>query len=81
VRTAIACDLRPALAELEVPVGLLWGERDRVVAISALDELRALRPQAPAETIPLAGHAPQIERPIEFAAALERLLARLPAHG
>jgi pimeloyl-ACP methyl ester carboxylesterase len=81
VSTAVACDLRPALAELRCPVGLLWGERDRVVPVSALEKLRELRPQAPAETIPLAGHAAQMERPVEFAAALERLLARLPAGG
>jgi pimeloyl-ACP methyl ester carboxylesterase len=78
VAAAMACDLRATLSELDLPVGFLWGERDRVVPVSVLDSIRALRPGAPAETIPLAGHAAQMERPAEFAAAFERLLARLP---
>jgi pimeloyl-ACP methyl ester carboxylesterase len=81
VAAAMACDLRATLSELDLPVGFLWGEHDRVVPVSVLDATRELRPGAPAETIPLAGHAAQMERPAEFAAAFERLLARLPLRG
>jgi pimeloyl-ACP methyl ester carboxylesterase len=70
-------DLRPLLDRLEVPVGLIWGERDRVVPISTLDAIRALRPDVVAETIAGAAHIPQPERPDEFVAAVRRVLARL----
>jgi pimeloyl-ACP methyl ester carboxylesterase len=71
-------DLRGPLSRLAVPLGLLWGERDRVVPLATLDAIRALRPEAVVETIPGAAHVPQVERPAEFAAALTRVLARLP---
>jgi pimeloyl-ACP methyl ester carboxylesterase len=61
-------DLRPLLGRLEAPVGLIWGERDRVVPISTLDAIRALRPDVVAETIPGAAHIPQLECPEEFVA-------------
>jgi non-heme chloroperoxidase len=77
IATAIAVDMRPRIAALDVPLGVIWGERDRTVPIAALGALRAVVPGAPAETIPDAGHVPQVERPVAFAAALERLLARL----
>ena len=70
-------DLRPALARLKPPLGLIWGERDRVVPISTLETIRALRPDAVSETIARAAHIPQLERPEEFVAAVERVLARL----
>jgi pimeloyl-ACP methyl ester carboxylesterase len=70
-------DLRPLLGRLEVPVGLIWGERDRVVPIATLDAIRELRPDVVAETIPGAAHIPQLERPEEFVAALRRVLERL----
>jgi pimeloyl-ACP methyl ester carboxylesterase len=72
-------DMRPALRGLEAPVGLIWGERDRVVPISTLDVIRAVRPDVVAETIAGAAHIPQLERPEEFVAALNRVLGRLGA--
>jgi pimeloyl-ACP methyl ester carboxylesterase len=62
-----------------MPVGLLWGEADRVVSYAGLEALRGLRPDAVVVTLPRTGHVPQLERPAAFAAALERVLAALPA--
>lgn len=70
-------DLRPLLGRLEVPLGVIWGERDRVVPIATLDVIREQRPDVVAETIPGAAHIPQLERPEEFVAALGRVLERL----
>jgi pimeloyl-ACP methyl ester carboxylesterase len=67
-------DLRPHLPELTMPVAFLWGTRDRVVPFSSLRDLRALVPGARAEVIEGCGHVPQLERPREFAAAVDRLL-------
>ncbi|HTX09942.1 MAG TPA: alpha/beta fold hydrolase [Solirubrobacteraceae bacterium] len=74
----LRADLRPLLCDLDVPLGLIWGERDRVVPVSTLEALRALRPDAVVETIPDAAHVPQLERPVEFVAAVRRVLDRLP---
>jgi pimeloyl-ACP methyl ester carboxylesterase len=73
--TAVAgADLRPHLPELTMPVAFLWGSRDRVVPVSTLPALRSLVPDAPAEIIHGAGHVPQLERPAEFVAAVDRLV-------
>jgi pimeloyl-ACP methyl ester carboxylesterase len=81
VREAVAADLRGALADAPMPVGVLWGERDRVVAFGGLDAVRRLRPDAAVVTLPRTGHVPQLERPAAFAAALERVLDALPVAG
>jgi pimeloyl-ACP methyl ester carboxylesterase len=77
--SVLRADLRPLLESLEVPLGLIWGERDRMVPISTLELLRGLRPDAAVETIPRAAHVPQLERPAEFVVAVERVLERLSA--
>jgi pimeloyl-ACP methyl ester carboxylesterase len=74
--TAVAgADLRSRLPELTMPVAFLWGDRDRVFPVSSLCALRELVPGAGAEIIPGTGHVPQLERPREFVAAVDRLLA------
>jgi pimeloyl-ACP methyl ester carboxylesterase len=75
--TILSTDLRPALAGLRMPVALIWGGRDRVISIKTLAGIRELAPVAAVEELPEAGHVPQIERPREFAAVVERLLEKL----
>jgi pimeloyl-ACP methyl ester carboxylesterase len=75
--TVLRTDLRPQLRRLDAPIGLIWGERDRVVPVATLDTIRRLRPDVVAETIPGAAHIPQLERPVEFVAAVRRVLERL----
>jgi pimeloyl-ACP methyl ester carboxylesterase len=77
LRVDLRDDLREQLRRLNVPLGLIWGERDRVIPISTLDSIRAVRPDVIAETIPGAGHVPQVERPQEFVAVLRGVLERL----
>ena len=61
----------------DLPGGVIWGWRDRIVPISTLRHIRAPRPDLVLVTIPRAAHVPQVERPAEFVAAVRRLLARL----
>jgi pimeloyl-ACP methyl ester carboxylesterase len=77
IASVLSTDLREDLATSEIPLGLIWGERDRVVPISGLKAVRAVRPDAVAETISDAAHVPQIEHPEEFVDVLERILERL----
>ncbi len=75
VATAVAADVRPLLAALPAPLGVIWGDRDRVLAPRGVEEIRRLRPDARVVTLPATGHGPQIERPAAFLAALRELLA------
>jgi pimeloyl-ACP methyl ester carboxylesterase len=81
IAAAFACvaatDLRGAVARLPGPVGAVWGQGDRVIPPTRAGVLRSLRPAAPVELVPCAGHVAMVERPEEFAAALRRVLARL----
>jgi pimeloyl-ACP methyl ester carboxylesterase len=79
VRAAAAADLHGVVAAIEMPLGVLWGERDRVVGAAAIDRIRAARPDVPVEVIPAAGHVPQLERPRAFRAALARVEKRMEA--
>lgn len=79
IEAVVSLDLRTILDELALPVGLLWGERDRVVPVATARQLLAVRPEAPLEVIAEAGHVPQLERPDAFIAAVQRVRARLEA--
>src|ERR1700722_6157781 len=76
--TITSADLRPALAQLPHPLGVIWGEADRTVPIRALDDLLAARPDAAVVRLADAGHVPMVERPEVFAAALTALRGGLP---
>ena len=75
---ALAADLRPLLKRLEAPVGAVWGERDRLIDVAALDELHRVRPGCPVRFVERAAHLPMVERPAAFAEALDGVLGRLP---
>jgi pimeloyl-ACP methyl ester carboxylesterase len=76
--STVACaDLRPLLAKLPVPVGAVWGARDRIVPPGGTHTVQQIRPEAPTATVPGAGHILMVERPPEFAAALDDVLSRL----
>ena len=77
VAAVLRADLRPQLARVEAPLGLIWGWRDRIVPITTLRTIRAVRPDAVVSTIPRAAHVPQVERPREFVIAVRSVLDRL----
>jgi pimeloyl-ACP methyl ester carboxylesterase len=77
--SAAAADLRDVLAEVRCPLGLVWGEHDPVIPRSRVEVVRRARPDAVLEIIPDTAHAPMLERPEAFCAALESVLARIAA--
>ena len=79
IAAVVGADLRPLLDRISVPFGLIWGEEDRIVDFSGFGRLADSHPQMPTAVLPDTGHAPQLEGPAEFAAALESVLAELPA--
>lgn len=78
LRTITAADLRPLLREARVPLGVIWGVRDRTIPARLAATVREIRPDAEVMMIEQAGHVAMVERPTAFVATLERLLAILP---
>ena len=70
---------RETMAGLEVPVLLINGEQDRLVAIEAARQAAALNPRWDTVFMPGVGHTPQLEVPDLTAAAVTAWLARNPA--
>ncbi len=75
--SAATADLRPALADLRGPIGLVWGEHDPVIPPRRIDVIRAAHPDVALCVVPDTAHAPMLERPEAFCAALEDVLGRL----
>jgi pimeloyl-ACP methyl ester carboxylesterase len=74
LEATLACDLRGTLRELELPVGVVWGEHDETVSLIDAELVQRLRPDARARIVRRAGHCPMIELPRAFATALRDVL-------
>jgi pimeloyl-ACP methyl ester carboxylesterase len=75
--TITRANLIPVLGRTEAPLGVMWGAEDRTIPARNAEHVRGARPDARVVVIERAGHVPMVERPEEFVAALERLLAAL----
>jgi pimeloyl-ACP methyl ester carboxylesterase len=75
--SAAAADLQDALAEVRAPLGLVWGEHDPVIPRRRIEVIRGVRPDAILSIVPETAHAPMLERPEAFCAALEDVLGQL----
>jgi pimeloyl-ACP methyl ester carboxylesterase len=75
--SAAAADLQQALAEVRAPLGLVWGEHDPVIPRRRIEVIRSVRPDAVLSIVPDTAHAPMLERPEAFCAALEEVLGEL----
>jgi len=78
----LACDMRDALPVLgTVPVTVVVGEKDRLIAARLGIELAAEIPGAQLVWVPGAGHALVLERPDMVNRAITELLARVAGGG
>jgi pimeloyl-ACP methyl ester carboxylesterase len=69
---------RNAYAKLEVPVAILWGDKDTITPVEqALDLRTLLSPDTELTMLPGLGHIPQIEDPGMFNDALLKTLGKL----
>jgi pimeloyl-ACP methyl ester carboxylesterase len=66
------------LAEVTVPVEIVWGASDRMLPLSYAEKMLAGLPRARLTQLPRCGHVPQQECPAAFSQALLKLLAGLP---
>jgi pimeloyl-ACP methyl ester carboxylesterase len=64
--------MAPLLTEVHVPTLLVWGEHDAVVPRDCAQQYLELLPHARLEIVTGAGHAVDLERPIELAELVRR---------
>ena len=69
------------LAEVTVPVDLLWGVDDRVFPVAYAERLERELPAARLTLLQGCGHAPQRSNPRQFGAALAAILAAATPEG
>jgi pimeloyl-ACP methyl ester carboxylesterase len=67
--------LNKRLHRVSAPTLLVWGESDRIVLPRYAEDFQALLPGARVETIPEAGHLPQVEQPERLAEVVTRFVA------
>jgi pimeloyl-ACP methyl ester carboxylesterase len=67
--------LKHWLHRIGVPTLVLWGESDRIVTPDYGRHYASLIPDAAFETIPHAGHHPELEQPAAFVESVERFLS------
>ena len=75
IRTQWRADLLDGMRRLDVPVLVLWGDRDMVLPHRHFANARDAFPEAETHVFIGAGHMPQIERPGEFLRVTRRFLA------
>ena len=75
--SAAAADLRGELARLRGPIGLVWGEHDQIIPRRRIEVIHSVRTDVVLRIVPDTAHAPMLERPEAFCAALEDVLAAL----
>ncbi|MEU7176262.1 alpha/beta fold hydrolase [Micromonospora tulbaghiae] len=75
VRPQWRADLLDAVAALDLPTLLVWGERDLVLPAAHLAYARTRLPKARSHLFRDTGHMPQIERTAEVEALLRKLWA------
>ncbi len=74
---AAAADLRGIAADLDRPLGLIWGSLDRLIPAHTAEKVLEIHPETPLEVIPGVGHIPHLERPDLFVPAVERLFEQM----
>lgn len=69
--------LEPELPKIEVPVLVLWGDKDRVLDVSSIEVMKPLLKKSTVIVMRDCGHAPMIERPEETAQHYQAFLDSL----
>jgi pimeloyl-ACP methyl ester carboxylesterase len=67
------------MAQLDIPVLVVWGEHDQVLPAHHVRAAIVSLPNASTHVFAETGHMPQIERPDQFAELVEAFLARFGA--
>lgn len=66
-----------SLQFIDVPTGLIWGEKERVLTVDQLNDYRTLLPRQIVRTVPDWDHFPMIEQPESYAQEIITLARQL----
>ncbi|MDO8991623.1 alpha/beta fold hydrolase [Daejeonella sp.] len=76
-KSAIRHNMSKDIYKIKVPVCLIWGKDDKITPPEVAAEFNQLLPDSELNWVDLCGHAPMMERPVEFNAHLKRFLDRI----
>lgn len=76
-KSAIRHNMSKDINKIKVPVCLIWGKNDKITPPEVGYEFHQLLPDSELNWVDLCGHAPMMERPIEFNAYLRKFLDRI----
>jgi pimeloyl-ACP methyl ester carboxylesterase len=76
-KSAIRHNMSKDIYKIKVPVCLIWGKDDKITPPEVAVEFNQLLPDSELNWVDLCGHAPMMERPVEFNAHLKRFLDRI----
>lgn len=76
-KSAIRHNMGKELDKIAVPVCLIWGMNDKITPPPVAQEFQEILPDAELNWIDKCGHAPMMERPVEFNHFLRNFLNRI----
>ncbi|MBD1384018.1 alpha/beta hydrolase [Mucilaginibacter rigui] len=76
-KSAIRHNMKDELRKITMPVSLIWGRDDKITPPEVAVEFNELLPNSELHWIDKCGHAPMMERPVEFNQYLAQFLEKL----
>ncbi|MFY8108499.1 MAG: alpha/beta fold hydrolase [Bacteroidia bacterium] len=76
-KSAIRHNMRKDLPGFKMPVCLIWGKQDTITPPEVCDEFHELLPDSEKHFIDQCGHAPMMEKPLEFNRIADQFYQRI----
>jgi pimeloyl-ACP methyl ester carboxylesterase len=76
-KSAIRHNMKDELRKITMPVSLIWGKDDKITPPEVAVEFNELLPNSELHWVDKCGHAPMMERPVEFNQYLGQFLEKL----
>ncbi|MFA6247264.1 MAG: alpha/beta hydrolase [Mucilaginibacter sp.] len=76
-KSAIRHNMKDELRKITMPVSLIWGRDDKITPPEVAVEFNELLPNSELHWIDKCGHAPMMERPVEFNQYLKQFLEKI----
>jgi pimeloyl-ACP methyl ester carboxylesterase len=76
-KSAIRHNMSKDLIKIKIPVALIWGRDDKITPPEVAEEFHLLLPDSQLDWVEKCGHAPMMERPVEFNIILTKFLEKI----
>ncbi|MEB0262627.1 MULTISPECIES: alpha/beta hydrolase [unclassified Mucilaginibacter] len=76
-KSAIRHNMKTELRKITMPVSLIWGKEDKITPPEVAIEFNELLPNSELHWVDKCGHAPMMERPVEFNEYLKLFLDKI----